>query len=123
MSDSQRWPCSTFSLNGAYPQAWDFGAWQADVVTINLGTNDYGKKKKKKKKKKKNNNNKNNGDPTPAQFQAAYGSFISQVRSKYPNALIACLAPLSWSCSGGAAKWKGREQHRGRRSRTPAARR
>merc|ERR1712061_359682 len=35
----QQWPCLSFSW-GTCAAPWDF-SWQADVVTINLGTNDY----------------------------------------------------------------------------------
>merc|ERR1719450_819633 len=83
----ERWPCREFTW-GTCSGAWDFNNWQADVVTINLGTNDYVF-----------------GNPTPDHFQKEYTALISLVRSKYPNALIACLAPLAVSCFPTDQKW------------------
>merc|ERR1712066_180804 len=80
----QQWPCRSFSW-GTCTAPWDF-SWQADVVTINLGTNDYVF-----------------GSPTPAQFEAAYAELLRMVRDKYPNALIFALAPLQYTCGG--AQW------------------
>mmetsp|Transcript_118890 Transcript_118890/g.296592 ORF Transcript_118890/g.296592 Transcript_118890/m.296592 type:complete len:945 (-) Transcript_118890:417-3251(-) len=85
-----RWPCRSFSWTGSCPAEWDFGSWHADVVTINLGTNDFVF-----------------GRPSAEEFQAAYGDLIDLVRSKYPRALIACLAPLVYSCFGSTdPKWQ-----------------
>eukprot|EP00928_Gymnodinium_smaydae_P011153 TRINITY_DN14150_c1_g1_i2.p1 TRINITY_DN14150_c1_g1~~TRINITY_DN14150_c1_g1_i2.p1 ORF type:complete len:441 (-),score=69.43 TRINITY_DN14150_c1_g1_i2:881-2131(-) len=72
----------------ACPKEWDF-AWQADVVVINLGTNDYVY-----------------GRETDEQFVSAYKSFIELVRQKYPNAAIMCVIPLAYSCfSQSESKW------------------
>merc|ERR1719188_30246 len=79
-----QWPCRSFSW-GTCAVPWDFN-WQADVVTVNLGTNDYVF-----------------GSPTPAQFEAAYAELLRMVREKYPNALIFALAPLQYTCGG--AQW------------------
>mmetsp|Transcript_17521 Transcript_17521/g.17662 ORF Transcript_17521/g.17662 Transcript_17521/m.17662 type:complete len:286 (+) Transcript_17521:267-1124(+) len=82
---SKEWPCQFFWFQyqgqTKCPVLWDFTKWQADVVTINLGTND-----------------KVFGDPTQQEFRGAYLRFIQDVRSKYPNALIACIEPLLHSC-------------------------
>ncbi len=50
---------------------WDFTRWQADVVVINLATNDF-----------------SGGAPDEAQWTAAYKTFIKRVRSNYPKAMI-----------------------------------
>lgn len=49
---------------------WDFGAWTADVVVVNLGTNDFGP-----------------GDPGQA-YVDAYSAMIKQIRGHYPHAYI-----------------------------------
>jgi len=81
----REWPCREYwdGWEGNCPGLWDFSDWQADVVTINLGTNDFAF-----------------GNPTQEQFRQGYLSFIQQVRSKYPNALIACIEPIQHSCNG-----------------------
>jgi hypothetical protein len=57
---------------------WDPSTWVADAVVINLGTNDYAA----------------SGDPT-ASYQAAYLSFVTQLRGAYPGAFIFCaLGPM-----------------------------
>lgn len=54
---------------------WDFSKWQADVVVVNLGENDY---------------------PFPQNFTSAYIRFVQKIRSKYPNAEIFLLTgPMS----------------------------
>jgi lysophospholipase L1-like esterase len=51
----------------------------ADVVIINLGTNDFS----------------TDGDPTEAEFVDAYTEFLMHIRSRHPDALILCtVAPL-----------------------------
>jgi len=86
------WPCRTFwaEWQGSCPAEWDFTLWQADVVTINLGTNDFAF-----------------GDAsrvTKSNIQKGYKDLVMLVRQKYPNALIACIQPLQYSCGGGNAK-------------------
>jgi lysophospholipase L1-like esterase len=49
---------------------WDFSRYQANAVVINLGTNDNGSKVPK------------------ATFQAAYTTFMRNIRAKYPHAAI-----------------------------------
>jgi lysophospholipase L1-like esterase len=49
---------------------WDFGRYQASAVVINLGTNDIG-----------------HGVSGPT-FQAAYTTFLRDIRARYPNAVI-----------------------------------
>eukprot|EP00928_Gymnodinium_smaydae_P046865 TRINITY_DN31243_c0_g1_i1.p1 TRINITY_DN31243_c0_g1~~TRINITY_DN31243_c0_g1_i1.p1 ORF type:complete len:1186 (-),score=176.85 TRINITY_DN31243_c0_g1_i1:366-3452(-) len=85
---AEQWPCRSFAWN-ACPMAWDFAQWQADVVTINLGTNDYVY-----------------GDPKAQEFESDYLALVELVRSKYPQALIFCIAPLAYSCFGGEQKWQ-----------------
>jgi hypothetical protein len=51
---------------------WDFSKWTADVVVVNLGTNDFGA-----------------GDPGQA-FIDAYAALVKQVRGHYPKAYIVC---------------------------------
>lgn len=85
---SERYLCRELTW-GACSGKWNFSTWQADVVTINLGTNDYVF-----------------GHPTPDQFQKAYDALITLVRDKYPNALIACLQPLIYTCFGNDEKWQ-----------------
>lgn len=81
---SQEFPCREFwdTWQEGCPQLHDFSSWQADVVTINLGTNDFAF-----------------GDPTKEAFREGYLSFIQDVREKYPNALIACMEPILDSCA------------------------
>ena len=81
----EEWPCREYwgAWEGECPELWDFSTWQADVVAINLGTNDFAF-----------------GNPTQQQFRVGYRSFIQQVREKYPNALIACIEPIQHSCNG-----------------------
>jgi lysophospholipase L1-like esterase len=49
---------------------WDFSRYQASAVVINLGTNDNGHR------------------VTAAAFQAAYTTFMQNIRAKYPHAAI-----------------------------------
>ncbi len=65
---------------GSSPQ-WNFATWQADVVVIALGTNDF--------------------DPTlspsvPDQtaFESTYSAFLTTLRGYYPNAYILCTQPI-----------------------------
>ena len=55
-------------------KTWDFSQWQADVVVINLGENDY---------------------PWTSKWNTNYISFVQKIRQKYPNAYIwLCLGPM-----------------------------
>lgn len=51
---------------------WDFSTWKADVVVVNLGTNDFGV-----------------GDPGQP-YVEAYTGLIKQIRGHYPEAHILC---------------------------------
>ncbi len=53
---------------------WDFTEWIPDIVTINLGTNDFSYNK-----------------PDSAEFIKAYYEFIKRIKSKYPEAAVFCL--------------------------------
>ncbi|MEO7096247.1 MAG: SGNH/GDSL hydrolase family protein [Polyangiales bacterium] len=56
---------------------WDFSKWQADVVVINLGTNDFAK-----------------GDPATS-YTTALTSFVKQVRGHYAKAeIFLALGPM-----------------------------
>lgn len=61
---SKEWECRQFwdTWQNSCPSLWDFSKWQADVVTINLGTNDFAF-----------------GDPTQQQFRGGYLQFIKEV--------------------------------------------
>lgn len=52
--------------------AWNFSSWTPDVVVINLGQNDYW----------------TISSPDAATMETAYRNFFTNIRSKYPNALI-----------------------------------
>lgn len=57
---------------------WDANQWQADVVVVNLATNDFAQ-----------------GDPDATSFENAYSGLLKQIRSDYPNAVIfCCLGPM-----------------------------
>jgi lysophospholipase L1-like esterase len=59
--------------------SWDYSAWQADAVVINLGTNDFSTV----------------SDPGEAEFEAAYVALLERVRGHYPGAFIFCtVGPL-----------------------------
>jgi lysophospholipase L1-like esterase len=62
------------TLPGHADSTWDFGAFQPQVVIINLGTNDFS----------------TNQDPSEAEFTDAYRDFLLHIRSKNPDALILC---------------------------------
>ena len=51
---------------------WDFSTWTADVVVVNLGTNDFA-----------------NGDPGQP-YVDAYAGLVQKVRGHYPDAYILC---------------------------------
>ncbi len=53
--------------------AWGF-AWQADIVIVNLGTNDFSTA----------------SDPTDELFISTYTTFLEHLRSVYPGAFILC---------------------------------
>lgn len=80
--------CSELTMYQPCQRLWDFDEWQADVVVLNLGTNDFVFV-----------------DPTEADFEKAYLELIQIVRSKYPGALIFCIVPLAQSCQL-EAKWQ-----------------
>eukprot|EP00931_Biecheleriopsis_adriatica_P019819 TRINITY_DN1339_c0_g1_i2.p1 TRINITY_DN1339_c0_g1~~TRINITY_DN1339_c0_g1_i2.p1 ORF type:complete len:590 (-),score=90.84 TRINITY_DN1339_c0_g1_i2:84-1676(-) len=78
---SQQWTCKRYVFAPTpCPQQWTFD-WQADVVTINLGTNDGVF-----------------GSASDQEFKDAYKALIKLVRENHPRALIMCLNPLVDSC-------------------------
>jgi lysophospholipase L1-like esterase len=83
----EQYVCSSFEFSGC-PEQWDFFKWTADVVSINLGTNDF-----------------TFGTPTAAQFEKAYSDLVALVRAKYPQAVIFCIVPIIYSCFPSAPKW------------------
>ncbi|MBT0773470.1 hypothetical protein KIH74_31275 [Kineosporia sp. J2-2] len=56
---------------------WDFGTYQADVVVVNLGTNDL------------------SHNVTPEEFQSVYTQFLKNIRAVYPRADILALGTFS----------------------------
>ncbi|CAE7408100.1 celE [Symbiodinium sp. KB8] len=79
-----RFLCSEYSASVCCPLPWDFAVWQADVVVINMGTNDHIPL--------------NPNKPSAARFQGGYEELLTTVRAKYPGALILCLVPLIYTC-------------------------
>lgn len=80
--------CSSFhDEDSNCPRPWNFSKWQADVVTVNLGTNDYSIGK----------------EPPEATFLKFFSGLLSLIRSKNSNATIFALVPLQYSCPQGAA--------------------
>jgi lysophospholipase L1-like esterase len=59
------------------PAAWDYTT-PADVVVINLGTNDFSTE----------------GDPSEQMFVSAYVDFLAHIRDVHPEAFILPVAPL-----------------------------
>lgn len=80
--------CSTFHDGSGCSRPWDFSSWQADVVTVNLGTNDYSAMKK---------------EPSKENFVSAYTLLLKTIRQKYPSATIFAIRPLQYSCPDYAA--------------------
>lgn len=64
-----------YMLFDRHTEQWDFTRYQPQLVCINLGTNDFST---------------NNYDAD--RYEQAYRSFLTLVRSKYPNAKIVLLA-------------------------------
>eukprot|EP00929_Paragymnodinium_shiwhaense_P046415 TRINITY_DN2362_c0_g1_i1.p1 TRINITY_DN2362_c0_g1~~TRINITY_DN2362_c0_g1_i1.p1 ORF type:complete len:660 (-),score=89.91 TRINITY_DN2362_c0_g1_i1:171-2150(-) len=87
---ADQWVCRAFTwAPSSCPREWEF-SWHADVVVINLGTNDYVY----------------GGSMTDQQFVEGYKALIFLVRQKYPDAVIMCLIPLAYSCFSQAdSKW------------------
>eukprot|EP00439_Symbiodinium_sp_Y106_P087132 s8_g40.t1 len=97
-----RFLCSEYSASVCCPVPWDFALWQADVVVINMGTNDYiplnpsliwhwqGTHKIEQQKLR--------NKPSASRFQGGYEELLTTVRAKYPGALILCLMPLAYTC-------------------------
>jgi len=72
---------------------WDFSFWKADVVTINLGTNDFSFPNKLLGNQSRSVQHPMY--PSLATFRAAYQSLIDLVRRSYgQSALIFCISPL-----------------------------
>lgn len=69
---------------------WDFSSATShpDVITINLGTNDFALA---------------NDSPSKADYQGMYTTFVSFVRSAHPGATIFCINPLQYSIAGAPA--------------------
>merc|ERR1719469_1735856 len=83
-----QYKCRVFSdetlCKGPDDVQWEFSsgleAWKPDVITINLGTNDY-----------------SFGTPSKSAFQQSYQELVAFVRSVNPDALIFCICPLMYS--------------------------
>lgn len=80
--------CSTFHEGSSCSRPWDFTTWQADVVTVNLGTNDYSATKT---------------EPSKKNFKGAYSSLLSTIRDKYPKATMFAIRPMQYACPDWAA--------------------
>ena len=66
------------TLPARIDSVWNFASWTADVVVINLGTNDFAL-----------------GIPPQGPFVAAYVQLLHEVRANYPKAQIFCtLGPM-----------------------------
>lgn len=76
--------CRDWYATGSCAHEWDFASDTShpDVITINLGTNDYG-----------------NSEPSQEDFQAGYTEFVAFVHGVHPDATIFCLNPLEYSFS------------------------
>lgn len=58
---------------------WDFSAWQADLVIVNLSTNDYS----------------TDHDPADDTFVSTYTNLLATLRDRYPKAQLLCtVGPL-----------------------------
>ena len=79
-------PCREFSFR--CPAQWDFRQWQADVVLVYLGTNDF-----------------HLGNPTTAAFEQGYIDLLTLLRWKYPRALVLCIVPVMYACHADE-KWQ-----------------
>ena len=71
-TDSQMPVLYELTFAGDLSVKWDFTTWKADVVVLNLGTNDFAK-----------------GDPGQA-YVDAYAGMVKQIRGHYPDAFIVC---------------------------------
>eukprot|EP00929_Paragymnodinium_shiwhaense_P046416 TRINITY_DN2362_c0_g1_i2.p1 TRINITY_DN2362_c0_g1~~TRINITY_DN2362_c0_g1_i2.p1 ORF type:complete len:643 (-),score=70.03 TRINITY_DN2362_c0_g1_i2:399-2327(-) len=93
---ADQWVCRSYAwAPSSCAGDWDF-SWHADVVVINLGTNDYVY----------------GASMTDQQFVEGYKALISLVRQKYPDAVIMCLIPLAYSCFSQAdSKWVRMKQN------------
>lgn len=70
---------------------WDFSAWQADAVVVNLGTND------------------GNKPIDEAKWQEAYRAFITSIRSRYPKAhIFLCIGAMGHGPNGCIAAYNER---------------
>lgn len=82
----EEYKCQVYSGSSCgYSPKWDFSKErrQPDVITVNLGTNDFAF-----------------GNPSLATFQNNYKEFVSFVRSVHPRATIFCICPLQYSLNG-----------------------
>lgn len=70
------------------PKPWDFAQWQADVVVVDLGTNDL--------------NGQPKGEPIDQQkWHDAYVGLIGQIRTAYPKAhIFLCIGPMGHGRKG-----------------------
>jgi len=83
-----QYSCAYFHDYGPCQKPWDFSSWHADVVTVNLGTNDYSATEIV---------------PSKQEFVSKYSSLLSTIREKYPGATIFAIRPLQYACPGWAA--------------------
>jgi lysophospholipase L1-like esterase len=81
----KQYECASFEF-GACTKQWDFSKRIPDVVSVNLGTNDYTFAYPL---------------PTRQQFGTQYGDLLKQIRSNAKHATIFAIVPIIYSCVGG----------------------
>jgi lysophospholipase L1-like esterase len=79
----KQYECASFEF-GACTKPWDFSQRIPDVVSVNLGTNDY-----------------TFASPTLQQFTQQYKDLIARIRGTAPQATIFAMIPIIYSCIGG----------------------
>lgn len=82
----KQYNCANFQWDLPCQLPWDFSKRVPDVVTVNLGTNDY-----------------TFVTPLPSQqtFATKYSELLSAIRGHYPQATIFAIVPIIYSCVGG----------------------
>jgi lysophospholipase L1-like esterase len=80
--------CREFMFSGECQHPWDSSMDQQkpDVITINVGTNDYALT--------------GENPPDNADFQSNYVELVHSIQDLYPEATIFVIAPLQWTING-----------------------
>jgi len=79
----KQYECVSFEF-GACTKPWDFSQRIPDVVSVNLGTNDY-----------------TFASPTLQEFTQQYKALLAQIRGNAPQATIFAIVPIVYSYVGG----------------------